>query len=58
MCQSSAHTAEGGTDPALGGAVWLRVGKTLLRQAVFRPAAVMPRAARKPAPPPPTTTTS
>ena len=44
--------------PPWAATVWLRVGKTLVMQAVFNPAVVMPSAARKPAPPAPTTITS
>ena len=35
--------------------VWLRVGKTLVMQAVRRPCSAMPRVARRPAPPAPIT---
>ena len=38
--------------------VWLRVGNTLVMQAVDRPASARPSVARSPAPPAPTTTTS
>ncbi len=44
--------------PPWAATVWLRVGKTLVMQAVFSPAAAQPRAARRPEPPAPTTTTS
>ena len=44
--------------PPWAATVWERVGKTLEMQAVFRPAAAQPRAARRPEPPAPTTTTS
>ncbi len=44
--------------PPCADTVWLRVGNTLLTQAVFSPAMVMPRVARSPAPPAPITTTS
>ena len=44
--------------PPCAATVWLRVGKTLLMQAVFSPSIVVPRVARRPAPPAPTTTTS
>ena len=44
--------------PPWAATVWLRVGKTLVTQAVFSPASAMPRVARRPAPPAPTTTTS
>jgi len=53
-----AHIADAAPMPPWAATVWLRVGNTLLMQAVFRPAAVMPSVARNPAPPPPTTTTS
>ena len=38
--------------------VWLRVGKTLVMQAVFSPWFAAPMVVRRPAPPAPTTTTS
>jgi hypothetical protein len=44
--------------PPCAATVWLRVGKTLVTQAVFSPAATMPNVARNPAPPAPRTTTS
>ncbi len=44
--------------PPWAATVWLRVGNTLVMQAVFNPAAVMPSVARRPAPPAPTTMTS
>ncbi len=44
--------------PPCAATVWLRVGNTLVMQAVFSPAAPMPRVARSPEPPAPTTTTS
>jgi hypothetical protein len=44
--------------PPCAATVWLRVGKTLVTQAVFSPAATMPSVARNPAPPAPSTTTS
>jgi len=44
--------------PPCAATVWLRVGNTLVMQAVERPAIVVPRAVRNPAPPPPITTTS
>ena len=44
--------------PPCAATVWLRVGKTLVMQAVFSPFAAMPKVARKPEPPAPTTTTS
>ena len=44
--------------PPWAATVWLRVGNTLVTQAVFSPCPAMPRVARSPAPPAPTTTTS
>ena len=44
--------------PPCAATVWLRVGNTLVMQAVFSPLAAMPKVARRPAPPAPTTTTS
>ena len=44
--------------PPCAATVWLRVGNTLVMQAVFRPFSAMPKVARRPAPPAPTTTTS
>ena len=44
--------------PPCAATVWLRVGNTLVMQAVFRPFSAMPKVARSPAPPAPTTTTS
>ena len=44
--------------PPCAATVWLRVGNTLVMQAVFRPAAPIPSVARRPEPPAPTTTTS
>ncbi len=44
--------------PPCAAAVWLRVGNTFVTQAVLKPDAAMPRAARSPAPPAPTITTS
>jgi hypothetical protein len=44
--------------PPCAATVWLRVGKTLVTQAVFSPAATMPSVARNPAPPALSTTTS
>ncbi len=51
------HTvaAQGGISAAT---VWLRVGKTLVTQAVLKPALARPKVARRPAPPAPITTTS
>ena len=53
-----AHVAERGGDAALRRDGVLRVGKTLVMQAVFSPASLQPSVARRPAPPAPTTTTS
>src|SRR4029453_10936138 len=44
--------------PPCAATVWLRVGNTLVMQAVFRPAATIPSVARSPAPPAPRTMTS
>ncbi len=44
--------------PPCAATVWLRVGNTLVMQAVFSPAAPIPSVARRPDPPAPTTTTS
>ena len=44
--------------PPWAATVCERVGKTLVTQAVFRPASAQPSAARRPEPPAPTTTTS
>ena len=44
--------------PPWAATVWLRVGNTLVMQAVFSPLAARPKVARSPAPPAPTTTTS
>ena len=44
--------------PPCAATVWLRVGNTLVRQAVESPASARPNVARRPAPPAPTTTTS
>src|SRR5882724_10308604 len=44
--------------PPCAATVWLRVGKTLVMQAVFKPAATIPSVARSPAPPAPRTITS
>ena len=44
--------------PPCAATVWLRVGKTLVMQAVFSPFSAAPIVARRPAPPAPTTTTS
>ena len=61
MCQrqsSSPMLPSAAPMPPCAATVWLRVGKTLVMQAVFSPAAPMPNVARSPAPPAPTTTTS
>jgi hypothetical protein len=44
--------------PPCAATVWLRVGNTLVMQAVFRPASALPIVARRPEPPAPTTTVS
>src|ERR1700739_823846 len=44
--------------PPCAATVWLRVGNTLVTQAVFKPAATIPSVARSPAPPAPRTITS
>ena len=44
--------------PPWAATVWLRVGKTLVMQAVLSPLTAMPKVARSPAPPAPITTTS
>ena len=44
--------------PPCAATVWLRVGKTLVTQAVFSPFSAAPMVARRPDPPAPTTTTS
>jgi hypothetical protein len=41
--------------PPCAATVWLRVGKTLVMQAVCRPFWARPKVARRPAPPAPTT---
>ena len=61
MCQrqsSSPMLPSAAEIPPWAATVWLRVGKTLEMQAVFRPASASPRVARRPAPPAPMTTTS
>ena len=61
MCQrqsSSPMLPSAAPMPPCAATVWLRVGNTLVMQAVFKPAAPMPRVARSPEPPAPTTTTS
>jgi len=44
--------------PPCAATVWLRVGNTLVMQAVLKPLLAMPKVARRPAPPAPTMTTS
>jgi hypothetical protein len=44
--------------PPCAATVWLRVGNSLVTQAVFSPAPAAPMVARRPDPPAPTTTTS
>src|ERR1700741_1265026 len=44
--------------PPCAATVWLRVGNTLVTQAVFNPAATIPSVALSPAPPAPSTITS
>jgi len=44
--------------PPCAATVWLRVGKSLVMQAVDRPLSASPSVARRPAPPAPITTTS
>jgi hypothetical protein len=44
--------------PPCAATVWLRVGNTLVMQAVRRPPSAAPIVARRPEPPAPTTTTS
>ena len=61
MCQrqsSSLMFARLAAMPPCAATVWLRVGNTLVTQAVFSPAWTQPSVARRPDPPPPTTTTS
>ena len=61
MCQrqsSSPMLPSAALMPPWAATVWLRVGKSLVTQAVDSPWAARPRVARKPAPPAPTTTTS
>ena len=61
MCQrqSSAPMLPSAAEmPPCAATVWLRVGKTLVMQAVDRPASARPSVARRPAPPAPTMTTS
>ena len=61
MCQrqsSSPMLPSAAAMPPCAATVWLRVGNTLVMQAVLRPLGVMPSVARSPAPPAPTTTTS
>ena len=61
MCQrqsSSPMLPSAAEMPPCAATVCERVGNTLVMQAVFRPAAASPKAARSPAPPAPTTTMS
>ena len=61
MCQRQSSLAmlpSAALMPPCAATVWLRVGNTLVTQAVLRPAATMPKVARKPAPPAPSTITS
>src|SRR5271165_6940256 len=61
MCQrqsSSPMLPSAAEMPPCAATVWLRVGNTLVTQAVERPASASPNVARRPAPPAPTTTTS
>ena len=61
MCQrqsSSPMLPSAAPMPPWAATVWLRVGNTLVMQAVFSPEAPMPNVARRPDPPAPTTTTS
>ncbi len=61
MCQrqsSSPILDSAALIPPCADTVWLRVGNTLLMQAVFNPSRVAPKVARSPAPPAPTMTTS
>ena len=54
MCQrqsSFAMLPSAALMPPCAATVWLRVGKTLVTQAVLSPAATIPRVARSPAPP-------
>jgi hypothetical protein len=61
MCQrqsSSPMLPSAAETPPWAATVWLRVGKTLVMQAVLRPASARPTVARSPAPPAPMTITS
>ncbi len=61
MCQrqsSSPMLPSEAAMPPCAATVCERVGKTLVMQAVLRPASLAPSVARRPAPPAPTTTTS
>ena len=61
MCQrqsSSPMLPSAALIPPCAATVWLRVGNTLVTQAVLKPAWASPKVARKPAPPAPTTMTS
>ncbi len=52
------HGQRSAETPPWAATVWLRVGKTLVMQAVLSPASANPSVARSPAPPAPMTTTS
>ncbi len=61
MCQrqsSSPMLPSAALMPPCAATVWLRVGNTLVMQAVDSPPRASPSVARSPAPPAPTTTTS
>ena len=61
MCQrqlSSPMFPSAALIPPCAATVWLRVGNTLVIQAVVKPSAARPKVARSPAPPAPTTITS
>ena len=61
MCQrqsSSPMLPSAALMPPWADTVWLRVGNTLVMQAVSRPASASPKVALRPAPPAPTTTAS
>ena len=61
MCQrqsSSPMLPSAALMPPWAATVWLRVGNSLVMQAVDRPLSARPSVARRPAPPAPTTMTS
>ena len=61
MCQrqsSSPMLPRAALMPPCAATVWLRVGKSLVMQAVESPLSASPSVARRPAPPAPTTMTS